>query len=125
MALRRNQRAPRPGTGRRDRESPHAEGALPTPYGSREEVLEEAMAEQRKTEAAHGSTPAADPSQRTGLNGSSTFGRSSGRSWARTWARSPAGSRSSTGTRALQSSSRPVGGRDPGAGDRRRHAGRR
>jgi hypothetical protein len=43
-------------------------GGPPPPYGSREEVLESAMGEQREIEAAQGSTPAADPSQRSGFN---------------------------------------------------------
>ena len=51
-----------------EREGGDADDAAPTPYGSREEVLERAMGEQREIEAAHGATPAADPSQRSGFN---------------------------------------------------------
>jgi F0F1-type ATP synthase assembly protein I len=43
-------------------------GDRPTPYGSREEVLERVMEQQSHIEAVQGSTPAADPSQRGGFN---------------------------------------------------------
>ena len=49
-------------------DTPAEEHAAPQPYGSREEVLECAMGEQREIEAAHGSTPDADPSQAAGFN---------------------------------------------------------
>jgi hypothetical protein len=51
-----------------DAEAPAEDSAAPTPYGSREEVLERVMVEQREIGAAHGSTPAADPRQRSGFN---------------------------------------------------------
>jgi F0F1-type ATP synthase assembly protein I len=44
------------------------ESGTPQTHGSREEVIERAMGEQREIEAAHGATPDEDPSQRAGFN---------------------------------------------------------
>jgi len=45
-----------------------AQTGTPQTHGSREEVIERAMGEQREIEAAHGATPQADPSQQQGFN---------------------------------------------------------
>jgi F0F1-type ATP synthase assembly protein I len=46
---------------------PADQNGVPTPHGSREEVLERVMEEQAEIEAAQGATPEADPSQRLGF----------------------------------------------------------
>ena len=58
-------------TGAEARDMARGEGTqtgTPQTHGSREEVVERAMGEQREIEAAHGATPHADPSQQQGFN---------------------------------------------------------